>query len=136
MELREFLDCMDAGKRVVSGSEAQRFMSAASFEVMELTNKLSASHDLGEIQELFAQITGEPVNRTFALFPPFYTDFGKNIMVEDNVFINSGCHFQDQGGITIGEGSLLGHNVGPDAGLSGVPGPSHDSALPAPRCGR
>ena len=90
MELREFLDCMDAGKRVVSGSEAQRFMSAASFEVMELTNKLSASHDLGEIQELFAQITGEPVNRTFALFPPFYTDFGKNIMVEDNVFINSG----------------------------------------------
>ena len=111
MELREFLDCMDAGKRVVSGSEAHRFMRAASFEVMELTNKLSASHDLSEIQELFAQITGKPVNRTFALFPPFYTDFGKNIMVEDNVFINSGCHFQDQGGIAIGEGSLIGHNV-------------------------
>ena len=86
-------------------------MSAASFEVMELTNKLSASHDLGEIQELFAQITGKPVNRTFALFPPFYTDFGKNITVEDGVFINSGCHFQDQGGITIGAGSLIGHNV-------------------------
>ena len=32
-------------------------------------------------------------------------------MVEDNVFINSGCYFQDQGGITIGEGSLIGHNV-------------------------
>ena len=111
MELREFLDCMDAGKRVVSGSEAHRFMSAASFEVMELTNKLSASHDLSEIQELFAQITGKPVNRTFALFPPFYTDFGKNIMVEDNVFINSGCHFQDQGGIIIGDGSFIGHNV-------------------------
>ena len=111
MELREFLDCMDAGKRVVSGSETQRFMSAASFEVMELTNKLSASHDLGEIQELFAQITGKPVNRTFSLFPPFYTDFGKNITVGDHVFINSGCHFQDQGGITIGEGSLIGHNV-------------------------
>ena len=45
MELREFLDCMDAGKRVVSGSEAHRFMSAASFEVMELTNKLSASQE-------------------------------------------------------------------------------------------
>ena len=57
MELREFLDCTDAGKRVVSGSEAHRFMRAASFGVMELTNKLSASHDLSEIQELFAQIT-------------------------------------------------------------------------------
>ena len=86
-------------------------MSAASFEVMKLTNRLSASHDLREIQELFAQITGKPVNRTFALFPPFYTDFGKNITVEDGVFINSGCHFQDQGGISIGEGTLIGHNV-------------------------
>lgn len=111
MELQEFLDYMNAGKRVLAGSEVHQFMRAASFEVMELTYKLSASHDLGEIQELFAQITGKPVNRTFALFPPFYTDFGKNITVEDGVFINSGCHFQDQGGITIGEGSLIGHNV-------------------------
>ena len=38
MELREFLDCTDAGKRVVSGSEAHRSMRAASFGVMELTN--------------------------------------------------------------------------------------------------
>lgn len=111
MELQEFLDYMNAGKRVIAGSEVHQFMSAESFEVMELTYKLSASHNLGEIQELFAQITGKPVNRTFALFPPFYTDFGKNITVEDDVFINSGCHFQDQGGITIGEGSLIGHNV-------------------------
>jgi acetyltransferase-like isoleucine patch superfamily enzyme len=31
--------------------------------------------------------------------------------VGENVFINSGCRFQDQGGITIGDGSLIGHNV-------------------------
>lgn len=71
MELQEFLDCMNAGKRVIDGSGVHQFMSAASFEVMELTCKLSACHGLGEIQELFAQITGKPVNRTFALFPPF-----------------------------------------------------------------
>ncbi len=28
-----------------------------------------------------------------------------------DVFINSGCHFQDQGGITIGDSTLIGHNV-------------------------
>lgn len=48
---------------------------------------------------------------TFALFPPFYTDCGKNINVGKNVFINSGCRFQDQGGITIGDGALIGHNA-------------------------
>ena len=43
--------------------------------------------------------------------PPFYTDFGKNITIGRDVFINSGCHFQDQGGIEIGDGVLIGHNV-------------------------
>ena len=27
------------------------------------------------------------------------------------MFFNAGCKFQDQGGITIGDGSLIGHNV-------------------------
>ena len=45
------------------------------------------------------------------MFPPFYTDCGKNITVGKNVFINSGCRFQDQGGISIGDGTLIGHNV-------------------------
>ena len=45
------------------------------------------------------------------MFPPFYTDFGKNIHVGKNVFINSCCQFQDQGGIFIGDGALIGHSV-------------------------
>ena len=111
MEIKEFLDYMDAGKRVECGSEAHIFMSSASYDAMRLTNKLNASCDPDEIRELFSQIIGKPVSRSFSVFPPFYTDFGKNITVADGVFINSGCHFQDQGGIVIGEGSLIGHNV-------------------------
>lgn len=29
----------------------------------------------------------------------------------ENVFLNTSCHFQDQGGITIGDGTQIGHNV-------------------------
>jgi acetyltransferase-like isoleucine patch superfamily enzyme len=68
-------------------------------------------HESDELQELFAQLTGKPVEPTFSLFPPFYTDYGKNISIGKDVFINAGCHFQDQGGITIGDGALIGHNV-------------------------
>lgn len=28
-----------------------------------------------------------------------------------DVFINSDCHFQDRGGIEIGDGAMIGHNV-------------------------
>ena len=45
------------------------------------------------------------------LFPPVYSDFGKNITVGKNVFINSGCCFQDQGGVELGDGTLVGHQV-------------------------
>lgn len=111
MELQEFLNYMKAGRRVTAGSEVHLFMSGESYKAMALTQQLNASHDPGEIQELFAQITGKPVPEGFALFPPFHTDFGKNITIDEGVFINSGCHFQDQGGIHIGAGSLIGHNV-------------------------
>ena len=68
-------------------------------------------HAPEELRELMEQLTGKKIDDTFRLFPPFYTDFGKNITIGKGVFINSGCHFQDQGGIIIGDGSLIGHNV-------------------------
>ena len=75
---------------------------------MELNNQY---HTPEELREIMGRLTGKRIDDTFRLFPPFYTDFGKNITIGRDVFINSGCHFQDQGGITIGDGSLIGHNV-------------------------
>ena len=75
---------------------------------MELNSQY---HTPEEIREIMGRLTGKRIDETFRLFPPFYTDFGKNISIGKDVFINSGCHFQDQGGITIGDSALIGHNV-------------------------
>lgn len=75
---------------------------------MEMNNLY---HTPEELREIMSRLIGKKVDNTFRLFPPFYTDFGKNITIGKDVFINSGCHFQDQGGIVIGDGSLIGHNV-------------------------
>ena len=75
---------------------------------MELNNQY---HTPEELREIMGRLTGKKVDDTFRMFPPFYTDFGKNITIGKDVFINSGCHFQDQGGIEIGDGALIGHNV-------------------------
>lgn len=58
-----------------------------------------------------AELTGNPVPETLRIFPPFYADFGKNIHFGENVFVNSCCCFQDQGKITIGDNTLIGHQV-------------------------
>ena len=75
---------------------------------MELNNQY---HTPEELREIMGRLTGKKIDSTFRLFPPFYTDFGKNITIGRDVFINSGCHFQYQGGIEIGDGALIGHNV-------------------------
>lgn len=71
----------------------------------------SVYHTPEEIVELMSRLTRRQVDSTFRLFPPFTADFGKNIVFGKNVFVNAGCRFQDQGGITIGDGVLIGHNV-------------------------
>ena len=75
---------------------------------MELNSRY---HTPEQIRKIMSGLIGERVDESFRLFPPFYTDFGKNIHIGKDVFINSGCHFQDQGGIEIGDGVLIGHNV-------------------------
>lgn len=68
-------------------------------------------HTPEEIVEIMSDLIGQKLDNTFRMFPPFYTDFGRNIHIGREVFINSGCHFQDQGGIYIGDHALIGHNV-------------------------
>ena len=87
-------------------------MDLMSDEARRITFELnSAYHTPDEVRELLSRLFGKPVDPSFRVFPPFYTDFGKNITIGKDVFINSGCHFQDQGGIEIGDGALIGHNV-------------------------
>ena len=112
MTLQEFLDHMDRGERVVAGSEVHQYMHMLSQEAMKITMELNTSyHTPEEIRELMSRLTGRPIDESFAMFPPFSTDCGKNLKIGKHVFINAGCRFQDQGGITIGDGALIGHNV-------------------------
>ena len=112
MKLHEFLAYMDSGKEVIANSEIHQCMHLLSQEAIRLTSELNSRyHTAEEIVELIEQITGRPVDSSFALFPPFYTDCGKNLKIGKNVFFNSGVKIQDQGGVTIEDGVLIGHNT-------------------------
>ena len=67
--------------------------------------------DPEEVRGLFERLTGVAVDESFWLLPPFYTDYGKNIRVGRNVFINHACEFMDRGGITIEDDALIGPKV-------------------------
>lgn len=112
MDLQGYLAYLNAGKSVVGGSEVHQFMYGVSQEAIRITMEMNNGyHPPEELRALFSALIGKPVDEGFGLFPPFYSDCGKNITVGKSVFINAGCCFQDQGGITIGDESLIGHQV-------------------------
>lgn len=112
MDVKEFIERMNAKECVSAGSEMHKMMCELSNEAIRITCDLNGQyHTPDQIRELFSNLTGKPIDESFMAFPPFYTDCGKNITIGKNVFVNSNCNFQDQGGITIGDGSQIGHKV-------------------------
>ncbi len=112
MDKEEFLKRLKEDDYIVAGSSMHDFMHEASLSARKITSLINNTYnDMSTIRKLFSELTDSKVDDTFNLFPPFYTDFGKNIKIGKNVFINSCCNFQDQGGITIGDNSLIGHQV-------------------------
>lgn len=112
MNKNEFSELMKTTKKVELGSELFEMFHILADDAIKITMELNNKyHTKEEIVEIFSKLTNKKVDPTFRLFPPFYTDCGVNINLGKNVFINSNCKFQDQGGITIGDNVLIGHNV-------------------------
>lgn len=111
MNLEEFLEHVGA-RRPLNTPEIHVFLNEMSNEARKITFELNnAYHTPEEVRQMLSRLFGKQVDETLRVFPPFYTDFGKNTTIGKNVFINACCHFQDQGGITLGDGCLIGHNV-------------------------
>ena len=110
VELHDFLDHVNRGGLIEGGSAHHRFMHGAAQEALRVIAELNTGYRTPEdVRALLAELTGKDVDESVTVFPPFYSEFGKNLTLGKDVFINIGCRFQDTGGITIGDGTLIGH---------------------------
>lgn len=108
MTVEQYLEEMKPGFTVPGGSDAHLVMHEMSQKALQITMELNNKyHTHEEIIQLMSELTGHEIDDSFGMFPPFYTDCGRNIHIGKNVFINAGCKFQDQGGIYIGDGALI-----------------------------
>jgi acetyltransferase-like isoleucine patch superfamily enzyme len=106
----------------------------ASFATRKLFLRLNQCSDPTEMRALLSEITGMEIDRSTAIFPPLYVNYGRHTKIGKNVFINFDCVFLDFGGITIDDGvfiapkvSLLteGHPLAPENRHSLTVGPIH-----------
>lgn len=67
-------------RRPLNTPEIYQFMDAMSDEARRITCEMNNTyHSQEELRQLLSQLTGKPIDASFKMFPPFYTDFGKNI---------------------------------------------------------
>lgn len=111
MTTEDFKDFVKT-EEALDSEEIHGFMDRMSNEARRITFLLNlAYHTPEEVRSLLSELFGYEVPSSLRVFPPLYTDYGKNITVGEGVFINACCHFQDHGGIVIGDGCQIGHNV-------------------------
>ena len=101
MPVEEFRKTMAEVEYIPAGSALHQAFHAFSQEALKITAELNgAYHTPEEVRALMSQLTASEIDESFAMFPPFHSDCGKNTKIGKRVFINAGCQFQDQGGIT------------------------------------
>jgi acetyltransferase-like isoleucine patch superfamily enzyme len=133
MELQAFLNHVNRGAVIEGGSPQHLFMHRVAQEALRIVAELNGGYRTPqEVRSLLSQLTGKIVAESVTVFPPFYCEFGKNLDLGEGVFINLGCRFQDVGGITIGDGTLIGHGstlttlnhaIDPDRRADMIPAP-------------
>lgn len=112
MDNKQFLEFIKNAEVIKAGSQAHLKMHELSTRAQKITMRLNYGfHEPEETVRLFSELTESKVDDSFRCFLPFYTECGINIKLGKNVFINSGCCFQDHAGIEIGDGTLIGHQV-------------------------
>ena len=87
-----------------------RLSQASEQAIAELVN-LNASKSLVDIHKALSQLIGTSVDESTMLYTPFSINYGKNLKLGKNIFINQNCQMLDLGGITIEDGVMIGPRV-------------------------
>src|SRR3954453_22580298 len=92
------------------GGPAFRVEMRRAWAILGRLNAL-APGDFDAVRALLSELTGQELDPSVRVLPPFHTDSGRNLRFGRNVFVNHSCTAMDLGGITIGDDVMLGPNV-------------------------
>ena len=111
MDVNEFRQRIARGEQMTATNDLGAFMHERAVEVRRACRIINAQPlDDDTLRERIGALLGEPIDPTTTILSPVVFDAGLNVRFGARVFVNADCKFQDQGGIWIGDGALIGHN--------------------------
>ncbi|SEH41945.1 DapH/DapD/GlmU-related protein [Selenomonas sp. KH1T6] len=111
-EVEHFREFVKSGQPIRQGTAEAEMCHRMIQRAVIITSEINREwHTPEELHGLLEELTCHEVPKSVRVMAPFTVDFGANIVFGENVFVNAGVSMQDQGGITIGSGALIGHHV-------------------------
>ncbi|WMI68128.1 sugar O-acetyltransferase [Mangrovimonas sp. YM274] len=114
---REHTKTSNIFDRILSG-EVVPFNAPDFYQLAEQSERaigllvdLNASKSLEDIRTHLSRITEQEVDASTTIYTPFSINYGKNLKLGKNVFINQNCQMLDLGGITIEDDVMIGPRV-------------------------
>lgn len=111
------IDTKDIFYRLKSG-EALSFedpdfskLTEVAERAMDILVDLNSSRSITEIRSQLSKLVGYQVDDSTTLYTPFASNYGKNIKLGRNIFINQNCQILDLGGVTIEDDVMIGPRV-------------------------
>ena len=108
---KEIFERLKNGEAVPFNDPNYAQIGKAVNETKKLLVLLNNEPDEKTIRSLLSQITDHEIDESTTIFTPFFTNYGKNIRLGKNIFINHACSFLDLGGITIDDNVMIAPRV-------------------------
>jgi acetyltransferase-like isoleucine patch superfamily enzyme len=107
---KDIFERLLAGETISANDPQIGRLREESYAVKELLVSMNNSSDPTEITEILSKILDKEV-RDVAIFTPIHINYGRNITIGKNVFVNFDCVLLALGGITIEDNVLIGPKV-------------------------
>lgn len=109
--VHSIFDKMLAGGIIPADDPQLPLLWDAVAKTIALSASLNTATSIEAIRACLSGIIQKEIDKSTTVFIPFYTNFGRHIVLGKNVFINHACTFLDLGGITIEDDVQIGPKV-------------------------
>lgn len=89
------------GETIAPADLAAGNLGEVCYQTKKLLLEMNSVAKYDDAINILSKITGREIDKSVMVFTPIHINYGKNLKIGKNVFINFDCVFLDLGGITI-----------------------------------
>jgi len=110
-ETKDIFYRLKNGETIPMGDPGYLKLFEGAERAISILVELNAEKTIAGIRRQLSKLIGAEVDSSTTLYTPFSVNYGQNITLGKNIFINQNCQMLDLGGITIDDNVMIGPRV-------------------------